>query len=187
MKLLDYVNKYSDESNVNNEVVIFGIKMIRDLIISAIVAFIVGILFDKVIETIFFLIILIPLRQNAGGFHTKGRLSCGFLSLIILIGVLSFIGRFNLNGWIQLLLCTISLIIIFVFAPVDNVNNELDNIEKKVYKERTRKILLFELLVFMVLFILDINYWSQIIITAFFITSILLLMGYIENIIIGLN
>lgn len=185
MKLSEYINKYSEGKKVDSNVIEFGLEMTRDLTIAMIIALIDAIIFDKILETIFFLMILIPLRQNAGGFHTKSRLSCGILSFIILTVALYSMSKITLNSRLQLILCIISIIIIFALAPVDNINNQLEDIEISVYREKTRKILVFELLLFMILFILCMVYWSSIIVISFIVTSILLVIGYVQNIIVN--
>lgn len=72
-----------------------------------------------------------------------------------------------------------TILFLLFLSPVDN--NKLDNLEKKVYASRTKKILLFELLGFMLLVILNYSYWSCVLMISIFITAILVLAGYLQN------
>lgn len=74
-----------------------------------------------------------------------------------------------------------TILFLLFLSPVDNNNNKLDNLEKKVYASRTKKILLFELLGFMLLVILNYSYWSCVLMISIFITAILVLAGYLQN------
>lgn len=181
MRTYNYINKYLKLNTDDEAVVKFGLEMMIELIIAIIVVSVVSIVFGMIMESIVFLLFLIPLRQNAGGYHTKSQISCGILSLIILIGVLVIINKYNVSRELQLFLCFVNSCIICLFAPVDNSNNKLDDFEKKVYANRTKKILLFELLIFILLFICQYSYWSAIIAIAIAITGALVLIGFIQN------
>ena len=71
------------------------------------------------------------------------------------------------------------------FSPVENINNELDDKEREVYKNRTRNILIFELLIYMLLFVSYKQYWSGIIIMSITVVSALVYIGYLQNNIIN--
>ena len=179
MKVYNYLNTYLKLSTDDEEIIKFGLEIIIEILIAIIMVIMVSVISGMIIETILFLLFLIPLRQNAGGYHTKSRICCGILSLFILIVVLTIISNFSINRMIQFLICFISANIIFFLSPVDN--NKLDNLEKKVYAARTKKILLFELLGFMLLVILNYSYWSCVLMISIFITAILVLAGYLQN------
>lgn len=181
MKVYNYLNTYLKLNTDDEEIIKFGLEIIIEILIAIITIIMVSVISGMIIETILFLLFLIPLRQNAGGYHTKSRICCGILSLFILIVVLTIISNFNINRMIQFLICFISTNIIFFLSPVDNNNNKLDNLEKKVYASRTKKILLFELLGFMLLVILNYSYWSCVLMISIFITAILVLAGYLQN------
>ena len=62
---------------------------------------------------------------------------------------------------------------------------ELDDKEREVYKNRTRNILIFELLIYMLLFVSYKQYWSGIIIMSITVVSALVYIGYLQNNIIN--
>lgn len=86
---------------------------------------------------------------------------------------------------VQLFLCLIDSYVIMYFSPVENINNELDDKEREVYKNRTRNILIFELLIYMLLFVSYKQYWSGIIIMSITVVSALVYIGYLQNNIIN--
>ena len=72
-------------------------------------------------------------------------------------------------------------IIIFVLSPVDNINNELSDSEKKYLKNKVRILLSIEVVIFVMLLINGAEYWSEIIVVAIMIVAGLVLIGFIKN------
>lgn len=72
-------------------------------------------------------------------------------------------------------------IIIFVLSPVDNINNELSDSEKKYLKNKVRILLSIEVVIFVMLLINGAEYWSEIIAVAIMIVAGLFLIGFIKN------
>ncbi len=72
-------------------------------------------------------------------------------------------------------------IIIFVLSPVDNINNELSDSEKKYLKNKVRILLSIEVVIFVMLLINGAEYWSEIIAVAIMIVAGLVLIGFIKN------
>lgn len=127
--------------------------MIKMLSVAAIVAILIAMIMKMLPEAVFFLFTFIPLRQNAGGYHTRHRITCAIMSVFIYIFVLIIIKNFEFNALMQIFLCFIDSLIILCFAPVENENNELDDKDKQIYKMRTLNILILESLAFSILFI----------------------------------
>lgn len=57
--------------------------MIKLLTIAGIVGMIIAIIMKMIPEAMLFLVMLISLRQNAGGYHTRHRITCDIMSTII--------------------------------------------------------------------------------------------------------
>lgn len=138
-------------------------------------------------EAVFFLFTFIPLRQNAGGYHTRHRITCAIMSVFIYIFVLIIIKNFEFNALMQIFLCFIDSLIILCFAPVENENNELDDKDKQIYKMRTLNILILESLAFSILFIGNQQSWSGIIIMSVTVATMLLSIGKLQNIIMNIR
>lgn len=184
-KIYKYIEQNSNLENDNKDVIQFGIQMLQMLSLAVMAAFIIGLLMKMLPEAFVFLLMLIPLRQSAGGYHTKNKATCAIMSALIYIGVLFFIKNYAINPIIQLLICFIDSLVIMYFAPVENLNNKLDKKEIEVYKNRTRNILVFELLVYMLFFVGNLQYWSGIITMSITVVSVLVFIGALQNIIIS--
>lgn len=184
-RIYQYIVQNSNMNCNNKYVIQFGIQMIQMLSIAIMVALIIALCMKMLPEAVVFLLILIPLRQNAGGYHTKHKITCAIMSISIYIGALVIIKIYIINSIIQLLLCFIDILIIMHLTPVENINNEFDDKEIEVYKSRSQNILVFEFLIYMLLFISDKQYWSSIIIMSITVVSALVCVGALQNNIIN--
>ena len=178
-------NTYVDESE--KEIINFGISMMITTIISLIVAVVIAALFGMLPAGILLLASIIVLRQYAGGYHAKSQSICAVLSCLIYTACLLCIKHSLINGVIQLVLCVAAILVIFFLAPVDNVNNELSISEKKHLGKKVRISLSLEVLVFVILLVSDNTYWSEIIVVSMIIVATLVLIGFIENKVRGLD
>lgn len=183
--LYEYIVRNSNENCENKDVIQFGIQMFQMLSVSMMVALAIALCMKMLAEAVVFLLVLIPLRQNAGGYHAKHKTTCAIMSMLIYICSLIIIKYYGINSMVQLFLCLIDSYVIMYFSPVENINNELDDKEREVYKNRTRNILIFELLIYMLLFVSYKQYWSGIIIMSITVVSVLVYIGYLQNNIIN--
>lgn len=99
-----------------------------------------------VCETIVFIAAFMPLRQYAGGCHLKSAGSCLLFSLFVVM-----MGGYGVHGMASLtedtwfnIVWYLAVLAIFFLAPVGCRNKTLDSIERKIYRFRTRLILLIE-------------------------------------------
>lgn len=186
-RIYNYIVHNSDINKDENKVIEFGIEMIKMLSVAAIVAILIAMIMKMLPEAVFFLFTFIPLRQNAGGYHTRHRITCAIMSVFIYIFVLIIIKNFEFNALMQIFLCFIDSLIILCFALVENENNELDDKDKQIYKMRTLNILILESLAFSILFIGNQQSWSGIIIMSVTVATMLLSIGKLQNIIMNIR
>ena len=172
-------NTYIDKNE--KSIIKFGIDMMITTIVAFIVAFIIAIIMGMIREGIVFLISIIMLRQYAGGYHASSQKVCAVLSCIIYLSGLIIIKNYTVYNSIQIMMCVISVFIIFLLSPVDNINNELTRSERKYLRKEVRFFLSSEVLIFVILLIKANEYWSGIIVISMMIVAILVLAGFIEN------
>jgi len=129
----------------DKEVYEYGIKHIVNILINIATTILIGGIFNMVWASLLFMLSYIPLRSNAGGYHTKTPLKCYIFSIILTVFVLISIRYISYNYILLLVLTIVSGIIIFIFAPVEAENKPLDNVEKRIFKKRTRIILFTEI------------------------------------------
>ena len=108
-RIYNYIVHNSDINKDENKVIEFGIEMIKMLSVAAIVAILIAMIMKMLPEAVFFLFTFIPLRQNAGGYHTRHRITCAIMSVFIYI-LLEIIYVF-LTIFLYLLKCPQSLIL----------------------------------------------------------------------------
>ena len=75
----------------------------------------------------------------------------------------------------------ISAFIIILLAPVENRNNPLDTAAKMHFKNRTRMMLLIDMLIFTILMVAHRYDYSFVIFNSVELVAILCIMGYISN------
>lgn len=177
----------ADVDESEKEITNFGISMMITTSISLIVAVVIAALFGMLPTGILLLASIIVLRQYAGGYHSKSQRVCAIISCLIYSACLLFIKHSLINGVIQLVLCVAAILVIFFIAPVDNANNELSISEKKHLGKKVRISLSLEVLVFVILLVSENTYWSEIIVVSMIIVATLVLIGFIENKVRGLD
>lgn len=167
----------------DQELYSYGLKAFSFLFVNFLTALLLGFFTNRIREVIVFFLFFIPLRSNAGGYHTKNKLTCYFLSNFMLLAIIyiptiaSSKTAFCAIGWLFFM----SIILIFQFAPIPNSNRSFDDIEQKVFMKRTRCILFIELLFIAITFILHFSYWIKLFMLAPITVALLLILSLISN------
>lgn len=164
----------------DKELYTYGMQQGALILINIISAIIIGIIFNMVWQCIIFLLAYMPLRSYAGGYHARSQFRCYVVSQFIIVIALLGIMEIQWTTITALFSVIISAGIIFVLAPVEDANKPLDASEKDLYKRKTRKILLLEILIALVFWFIN-KEISVCIIMVFDILSIMLLLGILNN------
>ena len=134
------------------------------------VSLLIGILLSEVVASMVFLFTFLPIRQYAGGYHSKTERRCFFLStaLIALSIFLISILQNHESVFILLPFNIIGVVTIFLFAPIDSKEKPLSGSEKAVYRKKTFLLTLLYIivLIFSIMFNIGILY-SPITVTLF--------------------
>ena len=141
----------------------------------------IGICMKMFVETILFMVAYIPLRTYAGGFHAKTQFRCFIYSNLIVVLILVFSKILADYMLIVLGIGIVATGIIIFFAPVEDQNKPLDEIEVQVYGKKARKILLFDILLAGVLMFFSYELGTATIIVSISMLAIFLVAGYIKN------
>ena len=159
------------------EIVEYGLENLEGNLLGMLITMIIGMHFDYMLGSILLWVLLFPLRKNAGGFHAKTKGGCIlFSSAILVVSMFCFVQvRCSEVGCICITL--FFFLYIFFGAPVENKNKHLDPVEKKVYRKRTRIILVFEMLLYPAALFFEWKPVSTAITIAYFIVSVSLLTG----------
>lgn len=112
----------------------YGFELLLSFLISTGLVIIAGIIVNRFIETLIFLIVFISLRSFTGGFHAMKYWICtastfGVYSLVMFVS--SYV---SVNFYVFYILFLIGSIILYIKAPVENPNKELTKKQKSKYK-----------------------------------------------------
>ena len=89
------------------------------VLLNLISTIVIGVIVGKVFESIAFLVFYIPLRSYAGGYHASTPWRCYFISIVIIMEMLLFIGYVDLSI-IYIILLLVGMVVCFAFAPVED-------------------------------------------------------------------
>ena len=163
------------------ELVVYGLKTGVEMFFNIITTIIIALLFGMVMETLVFSISFFFLRSYCGGVHARNGVECYFFSVAMLVTVL-LVQKFDLVSlnfiYTSLVL---GMIIILLIAPLGNKNKPLDDLEKKVYGNKVRFILLIHILLFFVFKMLAQERVIVNISLSIVVVSISLIFGKIKN------
>lgn len=179
-KLIEYNTINSDDRDIYK----FGINQIFTTLLNFTTIILIGLLIDSVKEAVFFFTAFIPLRIFAGGFHSRTPLRCYIYSSIITVAVLLAMRYINIPLLIYCLIYIVSSVIILFFAPVEDINKPLDDLEKKVYKNRTVKIWIVESIAFIIFELLKMYTLMKCFLFSIILSAILIVLGIINNMIL---
>lgn len=179
-RLTDILEKEEIISDEEKEIVQFGLESLGGNLLGIILTLVVGVCFQQVREALLLWFLLFPLRKNAGGFHAKTKVRCFLSSTVTIIVSMVCIQQIRWTETENILITVISAVVIWIMAPVENGNKRLDSVEYRVYRQRTRKILLLEVL----LFVLSLTFgWEDLVIVitmVFSIVCVVLVTGKVK-------
>ena len=163
------------------EIVEYGLENLGSSLLGMLITLVIGYCFDFLSGSFLLWLLIFPLRKNAGGFHAKTKVRCLlFSSAILLVSIICFV-QLGCSELVYSLVFFLSFFVIFVMAPVENDNKLLDQTEYRIYRKRTRLVLLLEGILFMLASFLG---WKELMVVltiVFFIVGISLLAGKVKR------
>ena len=163
------------------EICRYGLQQGFIIILNIVSTVAVGVVFGMLWQAVFFTAIYIPLRSYAGGYHANTALRCYIYSILLMIAVLLAIRHITIPSFICIIILVISVSVIAMFAPVEDLNKPLDKMEKAVYKKRTIIISTFEGLLLLISLTLNLMQITYCIVWAFILMATILLIGKSKN------
>jgi accessory gene regulator B len=122
-----------DYENTTYALEILLINLFKSVQVYA-VAFVFGVLFETFLMNLAYVFLRIP----AGGWHAKSSRNCSIFGLVVFVGIPVFLKyslfTFSFN-WL-LLLSSIVLLIVFLYAPSDTEKNPLVSMSERKKKKR---------------------------------------------------
>lgn len=167
-------------SEDDRELYLYGLQLLSERLIGLCSMVIVCVLLSRFFEGLVFYLGYSLLRKYAGGFHAEKFITCYLSSVVTMVFccVLSYI-PFAMN--ICAVLGAVSVVIIFLLAPVEHSAKPLDEQEVKRYRKFTRLLLIGEVCLFASLLLFE---WYSLCVAlsfAWVLLSVLLIMQCIRN------
>lgn len=163
----------------NKELYEYGAECLLNEIISDFLLLIFGILTNRILDIIIWLICFTAIRVNLGGYHANNHVTCTILST--LLGCFCvLISPIFIHNVVLILLSIFSFFIIMKIAPVIHKNHPVSNIRQRMI----RKVAIFIACIELFLVFIFIKYdarLSSLIFTALFSATLLGFIGAVRN------
>lgn len=175
------MNDYRLNSNDYQEIIQYGTKRLRIIIVELLVVFLLGGIFNILLQSIVYMSILFLLRRYAGGFHTDTEITCYIFSFFIVLLSLLIIRCNCIDLVSSLVIHSICFVIIIVLSPIDNKNKPLSKDEYNEYRNITRLLSAVIFSVSLLLYFLNKSFLLAPILIAYVNIALLLILGFIKN------
>lgn len=159
------------------ELYIYGVKQLRRFLLNIATSLIIGIVLNMVYESILFSIFFIPLRQFAGGYHARSPKICYISSVSMIVFALATIYYMPINFTSLVIIITLTLIFIWIKAPVESANKPLTTKEKCKFRRYTLSIFCIESLIAIATYFISVEIWSKCILVSMLTITLLLLLS----------
>lgn len=116
------------------DVYCYGTELLLSFVMSTSIIVILGIVCQRITQTIVFLVLFIFLRRFTGGYHANTYLVCKAFTVGTYIVVISLSEISTVTTAHFFLTALLGTSIIFIWGPIENPNKPLTLLEKKKYK-----------------------------------------------------
>ena len=145
------INKQSQNEIITNEdeqIYRYGYILLCEVVLNLVIALIIGIVFLKTKEIMFFLCVYIPLRSFCGGWHANKIWKCTIISnAILLLQVYCIENIVNLiSSERMLIICFFNMICVFFLAPIETEKKKISHEERLIYRKKIKVMLVLHLI-----------------------------------------
>lgn len=175
--IVDFFIREDIVAEEQREVYQYGVELSVSTLIGLFLVLAIGAFSGRFTESVLFYIVFCLTRAFCGGFHAHNHLLCKvtFIGVLILVLVMDLVLDI-IESYFWFVLYLYSLIIVCVFAPVDNPNKRLTSYEKKRCKIISIIIMVVWLVVMILFYSFDSELYHMVALTLFFV-AILMLLG----------
>lgn len=168
-------------SETDADVYLYGFFQLAMMLLNIATTILLGVLFKLLLPCILLNVSYIAIRTSAGGHHAGSPMRCYLNSTIMISILLAIIKWIPFQRAVSIVMLAVSSILIWITAPVETENNQLDEAEKSVHRRRTRIVMIIEFIVFAICMILGKNQVCKIIALGMFTESVMLLAGILQS------
>ena len=180
------VNKQSQNEIITDEdeqIYRYGYILLCEVVLNLAIALVIGFLFSKTKEIMFFLCVYIPLRSFCGGWHADKIWKCTIISNAILLlqvycieNIINFISSEGM-----LIICFLNMICVFFIAPIETEKKKISHDERLVYRKKIKVILVLHLITILATILLDNKQFAFSIMFAYITQSVMLLLELVKK------
>lgn len=135
----------------------YGVQQSLILLLNLFSTLVISILCGTIAECTVYLLVFIPLRSYAGGYHARTHAQCYICSMILITIILLTMKSFPYISWIYEVFSVVGIVFIFLFSPVEDTNKQLDELETIVYRKKSLFILTIISVILILSFLLKMN------------------------------
>lgn len=168
-------------SEADADVYVYGFFQLVMMLLNIATTILLGVSFKLLLPCILLNISYIAIRTSAGGHHAGSPMRCYINSTIMISVLLAIIKWIPFQRAVSVVMLAAASIFIWITAPVETENNQLDEMEKSVHRRRTRAILIIEIIAFAICMILGENQICKIIALSVFTESVMLVAGILQG------
>lgn len=131
------------------EVYDYSFEVLLSTLLNGLSLFIIALFSNTFLYSILYVFAFILMRGSAGGYHAKTHFGCLILLLatyIVFLLLIKFISG-TILFYLTIIFSVFSLISVFLFAPVENINNPLTD-EEKI--KLARKSIVYSILILLI-------------------------------------
>ena len=101
----------------------YGFEVFIDGVLETLLLIAIGTILNKFTHTIMFISLFVILRNYTGGYHASTKLRCIFTTIMIyLCNIVMTEADYN----ILIIISTMAYVLLFIYAPIENVNKQLE-------------------------------------------------------------
>lgn len=143
-----------------NEVYQYSFELLLSSVLNLISILLLAVLMKRLIETLIFVLVFFTLRTQIGGYHARTHFRCYLLTILNYVVFLIFLNRIPTEGVWQIShsFIMLSVVLIYLLAPIADDNKPLDDCEYLKYKGKSRILIMIYLIAVLVCFLIPRNY-----------------------------
>ena len=166
-RLSDYFVDESIISQEDYEIYVYGSELLISFTISTVFIALLGLVFNRLVETLLFLTIFIVLRRYTGGYHAPSHFKCKLTTVATYLLVLGLSEWTAMNLIYYIIIFLSGCAVILSIGPIENPNKLLSFQLKR--KNRLLGLILFNIVIAIssILYIEHSEYSSSILYSAF--------------------
>lgn len=176
--------KKNISDDIDDEIISYGLEIIITKAVFFAIIIFLGIITKCLPDVIAFIIAFTVIRQYGGGYHADTRIRCFILSVLTLFLDIVMIKLAEL-GFISMLFLIIitllSVVYIWIVAPIDTKNKRLDADEIVHYGKRVKVVILILCLIVCILLFFKINNYARAIMFGIVTEAFLMIAGAVQN------